>query len=52
VVIGVADAGNGHPYQDFTGVGRIEINLADLPVHADSAQHSGTTLHHNLLLVV
>jgi hypothetical protein len=44
----VADAGNGHPHQDFTGVGRIEINLADLPVLANPAQHSGTTLHSDL----
>jgi hypothetical protein len=29
-------------------VGRIEINLADLPVLANPAQHSGTTLHSDL----
>src|ERR1700679_1300065 len=48
VVIGVADTGNGHPYQDFTGVGWIEVDLADLPVLAHPAQHCGTTLHRNL----
>ena len=47
----MADTGNGHPHQDFTGVGWIEIDLADLPVLADPAQHCGTTLHCNLLMV-
>src|SRR6516162_243348 len=45
MVIGVADPGYGHPHQDFTAAGRVELNLADLPVHADPAYYSGTTLH-------
>jgi hypothetical protein len=44
----VADSGNGHSHQDFTVTGRIKINLADFPIHADPAEHSGTTLHNNL----
>jgi hypothetical protein len=51
MVIGVADPGNGHPHQDFTGAGGIEINLANLPIHADPADHSGTTLHSTSLMV-
>src|SRR6202021_322783 len=49
VVIGVADSGNGHPYHDFAGAGRIKNNLADLPVLADPTNYSGTTLHCILL---
>ena len=47
VIVGVADAGDGHPHQDFSGVRRIEIDLADLPVHADPAklQRHDTSLH-------
>jgi hypothetical protein len=48
MVIRVADSGNGHSHQDFTVTGRIKINLADFPIHADPAEHSGTTLHNNL----
>ena len=49
MVIGVADSGDGHPHQDFTVAGGIKIDLADLPIHADPADHSGATFHNDLL---
>jgi hypothetical protein len=49
MVVGVANAGDGHPHQDLTAAGRIELDLADLPVPSNPANHSGTTLHCDLL---
>lgn len=50
MVVGVADPGDGHPHQHLTAARRVELDLGDLPVPADPADHGGTTLHCGSLL--
>src|SRR5579884_1273517 len=49
MVVGMTDAGNCHPYQNLAMTKRIEINVADLPVVPNSAQHCGLALHRSRL---
>ena len=45
VVVGVAQAGNRHLHQDLALTGRVERDLLDLPVPADTPQHRPLALH-------